>query len=103
MSEPCCNKFEVVKLTVFISLVDLVLNFIHQIVCWAFWRVGVQNFISQRLDNYAVDDLSTVCDWRRQVHQEKSLEQKVCWDPIKNGTGPELNQVEESKNDPVCQ
>lgn len=67
-------------------------------------RTLVDNVLSgEWLDNGGVDDLGTTESWDTNVKQEDGLEEKVEWHPVQDGSGPELNDIEEGENNPVGQ
>lgn len=82
------------------NLLDLLSNLVHQV---GGWTVGNDKSVGQWGKNALVDQLGTVGAWQSDVEQEQSLEQEVCWDPVENGLGPELNDLQGSKHNPVSQ
>lgn len=81
-------------------LLDLLVDLVHQVGGWA---VDDNESVSQWRKNTLVDQVGTVGAWQCDVEQEQGLEQKVSWDPVEDGLGPELHNLQGSKHNPVGQ
>lgn len=54
-------------------------------------------------DDIGVDDSGTTKSRNADVDQKDGLEEEVERNPVQDGSGPELNDIEESKDHPVRQ
>lgn len=54
-------------------------------------------------DDIGVDDSGTTKSRNADVDQKDGLEEEVERNPVQDGSGPELNDIEESKHHPVGQ
>lgn len=63
--------------------------------------VNLNVFVRKWSNNSVVNKVSTTES--RQVDKENSLQKEVEWNPVQNGFGPEFNNIDESKNNPVGQ
>lgn len=74
-------------------------NSVSNLLSWS----STNPLVSQWLDEGTVNNLGTTKLWKGEVEQEDGLHEPVEWDPVKDGLRPELNNVQEGKDNPVCQ